>query len=291
MFEGLVVDSQSSSQRGAIILGGAPERILIDRARRVAAEDSRILAAWLSGSYATGLADQYSDVDLHCLVEDEAAGWFRDHWADVAERVAGPLILASRIPGIIGGYTLNSDWTHLDLVVHQRAGFDPAQAAPMVPLYDPAGFLPAGMPEPEDITRPGQPYYPDSVVNFFYYLLGNLVVTFGRQELIVAHGGIQALKDRLIELMLAERGIRKRGGQKRLNPFLSADQRRVLEAIPGAAVNEAEITAAIEFIAAEFIRRARNLARSTGSSWPQLLHDATMYHLDSNLGTDFAGLP
>jgi streptomycin adenylyltransferase len=284
------LDSQSNIQRRAVTLGGAPQRILIDRGCRVAAEDSRVLAAWLSGSYATGLADQYSDVDLNYVVVDEAASWFKDHWAEVAERIAGPLILASRIPGIIGGYTLNADWSHLDLVVHPLAGFDSAQVTSMLPLYDSTGSLLPETLEVYDITQPGQPYYPDDVVNFFYYLLGNLVVTFGRQELIVAHGGIQALKDRLVELMLAERGIRKRGGQKRLNPFLSDEQRRVLEAIPGAAVNQTEITVAVQVISAEFSHRARRLARSTSSSWPQVLHDATMNHLDSHLGTHFAAL-
>jgi hypothetical protein len=91
----------------------APQRALIERARTVVAGDDRILAAWLAGSYATGQADAYSDVDLHCMITEDSATWFAEHWPETAAGIAGPLVLASGLPGLIGGYALTADWLHL----------------------------------------------------------------------------------------------------------------------------------------------------------------------------------
>jgi hypothetical protein len=137
-----------------------------------------------------------------------------------------------------------------------------------------------------EVSEPGEPCFPDDVVDHYFYFLGNLVVTFGRRELVVARGGIQALTDLLVRLMLAERGIRETGGQKRLNPYLSGEQRTVLESIPGAAATRAEITAAVQSITTEFVRRGRALASLTNHPWPDRLQRATVAHLRRHLGTD-----
>jgi hypothetical protein len=189
----------------------ARQRALIDRAVVVVNGDDRILAAWLGGSYASGQADAYSDVDLHCLVVDDSAGWFTDHWSETAATIAGPLVLASNLPGVIGGYALTSDWVHLDLIIHPASMLEPPDVEGVQPLYDPTKVIPAQA-ERSGATRQGDPYFPAAAVDLFFYFLGNLVVTFGRGELIVAHGGIVAVRSGLIDLMLAERGIRRTGG-------------------------------------------------------------------------------
>lgn len=264
----------------------APQRALIERARTVVAEDDRILAAWLAGSYASGQADAYSDVDLHFMITEDSATWFADHWPETAAEIAGPLVLASSLPGLIGGYALTADWLHLDLVLHPAATLDVGAVEGVNPVYDPAGLIPAQA-TPVDATRPGDPYFPAASVDLFFYFLGNLVVTFGRGELIVAHGGIVAVRAGLIDLMLAERGIRRAGGNKRLNPFLATDQRAFLESIPAADVTIGQITRAIRVVSGEFIRRGKALAERTGATWPAGLEDATIAHLKRHLDIDF----
>lgn len=268
----------------------ARQRALIDQAVVAVNDDDRILAAWLGGSYASGEADAYSDVDLHCLVVDDSAGWFTDHWSETAAAIAGPLVLASNLPGVIGGYALTSDWVHLDLIIHPASMLEPTDVEGVKPLYDPTRVVPVQA-ERSDATRQGDPYFPAAAVDLFFYFLGNLVVTLGRGELIVAHGGIVAVRAGLIDLMLAERGIRRTGGSKRLNPYLDADQRAFLESIPGADVTRDQIAHAVQFIACEFIRRGRALAARTGSIWPMGLEDATITHLQRHLGIDFRAGP
>ncbi|GAA2756484.1 nucleotidyltransferase domain-containing protein [Actinopolymorpha rutila] len=267
-------------------LSTEPQWNLIERVRAVATDDDRILAAWLAGSFATGEADAYSDVDVHCLVSDDSAEWFRDNWPETAAAIAGPLVLATGLPGLIGGYAVTKDWQHLDLIMHPRGLADPLLTAGVMPLYDSTGnLLPAEHVAPEPPT--GEPFFPEAAVKVCLYFLGNLVVTFGRKELTVAHSGINAIRDGLVQVMLAERGVRRRGGNKRLNPYLSGEQRLFLESIPAADVSVDGITATIRVLSREFIRRGRALADRTGAAWPQELEDATIAHLQRHLGVDY----
>lgn len=124
-------------------------------------------------------------------------------------------------------------------------------------------------------------------MNLFFYFLGNLVVALGRDERVVGNQGINVVRDQLIALMLAERGVRRTGGVKRLNAYLSDAQRATLEAIPAAGTDPADIIAANQYMCREFIRRGTALAQETGSPWPQAFVDATLTHLSRHFGTDF----
>jgi hypothetical protein len=130
----------------------------------------------------------------------------------------------------------------------------------------------------------GDPYYPADDVTLFLYLVGNLVVTLRRDELVVAHGGVGALRELLVRLMLAENGVRKTDGQKRLNPYLSPEQRAVLETLPSPTVRAEDIVDACRRIHLEFVRRARALATHTGAAFPVDLLAATDEHLRRSLG-------
>lgn len=265
--------------------GTAPQRRLIERARAVLPQDERILAAWLVGSFATGEADTYSDVDLHCSVTDESADWFREHWAELAGRIAGPLVLAQDIAGVIGGYSVTPAWLHLDLILHPLAELDPRTVRGLEPLFDRNGdLLPA---DPLPAIRGGEPFFPDRTVRQFLYFLGNLPVGFGRGEILLEHGGIFTWRELLVQVMLAENGVRNRGGQKRLNPLLTDGQRTFLDAIPAAGLDTDEIMTTLRFISVELVRRGKDLAGRTGAAWPRELEEAALANVRRHLGVDF----
>ena len=114
---------------------------IIERAAEVTASDSRIQAAWLGGSFAAGTADEFSDIDLHCAISADSAGWFRGHWADLARQIT-PVVLTAPIPGVIGGLVITPEWAHLDIVLHPvdpAAGLDPWRRGPVRPLFDRVG--------------------------------------------------------------------------------------------------------------------------------------------------------
>jgi len=136
--------------------------------------------------------------------------------------------------------------------------------------------------------QPAEPYWPAPNVNLFFYFLGNLVTALGRDERIVGNQGVGALRDQLVALMLAERGVRRTTGAKRLNALLSDEQRAALEAIPAAGTDPADIIAANQYICRQFITRGTALAKLTKNPWPAEFVDATLTHLRNHFQVDFA---
>src|SRR5262245_51448306 len=224
--------------------GDERQQAIIERAAKELPVDERILAVYLIGSYGSGQADRFSDVDVHLVVTDDSVDWFRDHWADVLRKLSGPTVLADAIPGLIGGLGITPDWLHVDLVVHPLGSFDRFQYDGIRVLFDRDGTLFPDGDIPAKHGRPGEPYWPAATVNLFFYFLGNLVTVLGRDERIVGNQGVGAVRDQLIALMLAERGVHRTGGAKRLNALLSDEQRAALEVMPAAGSDNAEIIAA-----------------------------------------------
>jgi predicted nucleotidyltransferase len=261
--------------------------VVIRRARELLPEDERILAVYLIGSYGTGEADRFSDVDVHLVVTDESLTWFEEQWADVLRRLTGPTVFTERLPGIAGGLGITPDWVHVDLIAHPLTAFDRFQHDGVRVLFDRDGTLFPDGDQPRVEGRPGTPYWPEGVVTMFFYFLGNLVTVLGRDERIVANQGVGVVRDQLIRLMLAERGVRRTGGAKRLNALLSAEQRATLEAIPAVGSEPADIIAANQYISREVIRRGKALAHHTKTPWPTPLVEATLTHLHNHFEVPF----
>jgi hypothetical protein len=258
---------------------------LVDRAREVAAGEPRVLAAWIAGSLANGVGDDYADIDLHLLVTDECLDEFDRIWIDLIHKI-GPMVMVRPIAGITGGYAITPEWKHLDVVCHAAGTFDAGTLRGCWPLFDKVGLLPTEItPGP---SAYGEPYFPAEVVDFYFYLLGNLAVVLGRDELVLASNGAVARRDAgLVPLMLAENGVRKYDGNKRLNPYLTVEQRTVLESLPPVAPTRESVIAFDRLVAAEVRRRGRALAAATGNAWPAAFESATYGYLRRELGVDF----
>lgn len=267
--------------------GDDRQQAVIKRAGDVLPADERILAVYLVGSYGSGQADRFSDVDVHCVVTDESVDWFEENWREAMTTLAGPTVWADSIPGLVGGLGITSDWLHVDLVIHPLGTFDRFQYDGVRVLFDRDGTLFPDGDIPAKQGRPGTPYWPAGPVHLFFYFLGNLVTVLGRNERIVGNQGVGAVRDQLINLMLAERGVRRTGGAKRLNALLSDEQRAALEAIPAAGSEPAEIIAANQYICRQFIERGTTLAKTTGETWPAEFVDATLTHLRNHFGVEF----
>jgi predicted nucleotidyltransferase len=267
--------------------GDERQQEVIARAQKLLPEDERILAVYLIGSYGTAQADRFSDVDVHLVIGDDSVEWFEQHWDDVLRKLTGPTVLTDRVPGLVGGLGITADWLHVDLFAHPLSSFDRFQYDGVRVLFDRDGTLFPDGDVPPTGGRPGEPYWPAANVNLFFYFLGNLVTVLGRDERIVGNQGIGVVRDQLIALMLAERGVRRTSGAKRLNALLSAEQRSALEAIPAAGTEPADIIAANQYICRQFIARGTALAERTGNLWPAEFVDATLTHLHNHFGVTF----
>ena len=279
----------------------APHEAFIAAARQVLAADDRVLAAYLVGGFAVGMGDAFSDVDLQVLVADDAAEDIAEHWKDLINRITPTVHLqpfgtlnpaAPRSGPVAGGLCITPEWLHFDVVFHAARTVDAHAIEGMVPLFDKAGLLP---PEPtERPDRQGEPFYPERVVQFFLYMLGNVVSAIGRDEPVPASNGVIMMRDiGLVGLLLAERGLSTTREHnignpfpftKRLRRYLTDEQHAVLEALPPV---RASIESAVDgyvALAELFLPRAERLAATMGAPWPAEYAGASVAHFEQAVG-------
>lgn len=256
-------------------------RSMMRRAADVLPRYPGVLAVLVTGSLASSRADRFSDLDLACVVTDDALAWWDSRWKSAIEDVAGPLVLANPIgSAVVGGYVaITPRWEHLDLVVHRASTFTPPTASRA--LFDPHRL--ALQPEPAR-EETGDPYYPAEVVELFLYLLGVGTVTLGRGEILVAHAGVLALRDQLVAVMLGANGVRRSAGAKGLNRHLTEEQRATLIGLSIATPSSADILRTYHAITVVLVTQARSLAAQCGGTFPETLLEATDAHLAREFG-------
>jgi hypothetical protein len=259
-----------------------PARLRDSLAVLVAAceEDPAVVAAWVGGSLARDTADDWSDIDLHLLVtepEDFGAGiaeWFTRRM---------PTVLADEIPGVPGGFIfVTPEWVHIDVIVHGRRDFS-QDDFPVRVLMDPHGLLRDIPASAEQVV--GEPYAPQDQIRLYLYFMGVTVTVIHRHEWLALAQGAAGFRDSLlIPLMLAENGVRKTDGAKRLNRHLTAEQIAALQAIPAIGSDPDQLISAHTAIAREYLTRARRLVALLDEPWPAELERASLDFWRRELG-------
>jgi hypothetical protein len=254
---------------------------LLTQLAAVLGEDPRIRSLWLTGSLGRGDGDAWSDVDLVAEIDEaDRKACMADYKArrpDMPE-----LVHMIEVYGVILAAT-TADWMRFDisfLTSEQLARMDGAAFKQL--KGDPARTPPPHPPTAD--TRAAERQEPR--VREFLRVLGLLPVAVGRQEWVVSQQGFGLLRDMLVDLMVDENmgALGARGGVKRLNPFLTAEQRATLEALPAPPAQPDALIAANIEIAQLFLARARPLAHRLAAPWPQAFEDATRAHLKATLG-------
>jgi len=234
--------------------------------------DPEILAAWVGGSLARGTADDWSDIDLHLLVTHA-----EEFGSDIADWFATtmPTVLADQIPGVPGGFIfVTPDWLHVDVIVHGSQDFTQDEF-PARMLLNPHGLV-RDIPASAD-EMVGRPYFPLDQVRLYLYFMGVTVTVIRRGEWLALAQGAAGFRDTLlIPLMLAENGIRKTDGAKRLNRYLTAEQIAALQAIPPVGSDPEQLISAHDAIAREYLPRSRRLAALLQEPWPTTLEQASL---------------
>jgi hypothetical protein len=250
-------------------LGDLPGHLrgLAERARAVLEADERVRAAWLTGSLAEGRGDAQSDLDLRLAVAGEV------DWRELVDRIS-PTVLARKLPGPgpdVVVTCVTPEWVRFDLVIVSTDR--PAASGAMKTLLDKDGLTERLPPGPPPRAADGA-----FLAEEFLRVLGLLDVSIGRQEYLVGSDGVWLLRRMLVDLMTLGQ---TRGGVKRLNPFLTAEQRTLLESLPPIAPTRQAVIDGSLAIARAFLPLAR---ASLGDRYPAALEAATLAHLDRALG-------
>jgi hypothetical protein len=273
----------------------SPQEALIQRVVDVAANDERILAAYLVGGFAVGTGDAWSDVDLQFIISDEAEEDLRETWRDVANALARTAYVQA-FGSAVGGVCITPEWLHFDVVFTPHSKAEPTSVEGMVPLLDKAGVLPSG-----PVAPPGRqvaPFFPIAAVEHFLYMLGNMVSVVARNEVVPASNGVIMVRDiDLVGLFLAEQGWRTTREHsfgnpfpftKRLRSYLTDEQNALLESLPAVSATIDSVIDGYVALARTFLPRARALAERTGESWPVEYERASVRYFERSLGVDIS---
>jgi hypothetical protein len=258
------------------------QRALVRRLAETLAADVRIEATWLSGSFGRGDGDAWSDIDVIAVVDEDDRAACLAEYAGPRNPVGETVLLLSLFGRI--AHAVRPNWERYDLLfltsqelrAHDRTGLKPLA---LESLDAPA------------TPRPPKPHRPSAdallaTTQEFLRILGLLPGAMGREEWLSAQEGVGLLRKMLIDLTIEANGVGRadRGGAKRLNPYLTPEQRQAIEAIPQPGASRAEIIAANQALAALFLPLARSIAAVGGGAWPQALEDATRAHLQRSVG-------
>lgn len=256
---------------------------LIDAAAHALRADPRIESAWLSGSLATGMGDDWSDVDIVAVVaQDALPAAVAAYAADISaiSRAVHSFTVYGRIVSAV-----TPAWERLDLLFVTPAELAARDAGAHRRLFAREGAAAPRAQAPA--PRPATAAELETIVREFLRVLGLGDVMVNRRAFVTGLDGSMLLRGMLIDLMLAENGrARSERSVKRVTDMLDAEQIVALEALPAVAAEPTSLAAFNRACAGLFLPRARALCAKLGGTWPQAFEDATRAHLKRNLDLD-----
>jgi hypothetical protein len=174
---------------------------IIDRFAAACQKDKRVVAAFLGGSYAKGMADAYSDLDLYLITTDQAyEEFFRQREAFI--RLLGEPVFLEDFNGygfdII--FFILTDGTEAELGLGRESQFRQIHGGPYKVLLDKKNIL-AGTVFPEYKPVPiEQAEKLRSVIYWFWHDLSHFVTAMGRGQLWWAYGQLEELRRYCVNL-------------------------------------------------------------------------------------------
>src|SRR4051794_31490721 len=110
------------------------QRELIERATQVLGRDARVLGVWLAGSFGRGDSDEFSDVDLWVVVDQQDLTSFCDSWPTTSEEIA-PAVLRVQVGDRPVFSQVTAGWLRYDVVIGTPADISGRSRSAVKPLY------------------------------------------------------------------------------------------------------------------------------------------------------------
>lgn len=199
----------------------------IDALAAKADADPRVRAAWLTGSFGKGIADHWSDVDGHLLVESTALGEFSEAAEQWLAEIR-PLVFVRRM---FGGRMVNAmtdEAMRLDIWLHGEATAEVTTGETRV-LYEEECTL-AWQPHQDDALTPEAAAAElNRTIPEFWRCVSMLPVPVGRDEKLICAAGNFLILMHLTDVLSVGSGRRRDRGVKALNGFLAPHLRKLAE--------------------------------------------------------------
>jgi predicted nucleotidyltransferase len=250
--------------------------LLLKRVVGVLGTDSRVVAIWLSGSLAAGVADRASDLDLVVTLRGPCVQEFADSFADWRERISPTVLAEVVVPGRV--FTLiTPDWLRYDVVLESEADLAHPVSTPRLACWDP-GDLAARLVVETDRMGPSVDAVRRLVTEWFRVTAMPECIT-ARQDWLLATVHLSYLRDLLYRLCVQARQPMPARGVKWWSGKLSSRQRTALGRLPlTAGDRDSLITAHLAYSSA-FLATAEALSSRIDLPWPTALERAARLHL------------
>jgi len=245
---------------------------VIERLRKLAVDDDRVLAAWLAGSYGTQEDDLYSDVDVHVLVQETDLEGIETGLELWLKPVANLLLVRHMFDHLY--HCVSDRATRIDIwfKTGDIAHVDPTRVQV---LYQAADCLRFRAEEPFD---PAERLVVDAAE--FWRGVSMLPVGLYRGEFVRLFHGFSIYYVVVINLLVRARGEPQARGIKTLNRQLAPADRKFLEdvaALP--ALDAPTLARAWLRIAAKMANVAPSFFADQGLSYPQEMQEMALRHL------------
>lgn len=184
----------------------AQQQAILDRFFAACRDDARVVAAFLTGSYATGRADAHSDLDLGLITTDAA---YDDFLADRASFI-GLLGIPEFLESFASPHNLYFilvDGLEGELAVGQESAYLHISAGPYRVVLDKTGILDGvTFPIPE-IEPAEQRETLRRLIGWFWHDLSHFITAMARGQLYWAQGQLDILRRMCVDLLRLRHNI------------------------------------------------------------------------------------
>ncbi|MEM9786559.1 MAG: aminoglycoside 6-adenylyltransferase [Pseudomonadota bacterium] len=243
-----------------------------------------IRALFLSGSYGNGMADAYSDIDFIMVAHDGATDVVAEIWREAVARTGEIVLWWDRraVPVLINAIT--EDWTRTDVIILKPEQMLGHTQSTLKVLFDHDGIY-------ETLAETKASPAPDPKrfiyqVEEFIRILGLLHLGVGREEYINGVLGVFHLRNKLVDLLIAETDAPNRGGILHLNRLITEEQKALLISMPSPVPERKAMIDGHLAYASAFLPRARKHAAEIGAEWPERFEAVTWARLAETLGIE-----
>jgi hypothetical protein len=171
----------------------ANHRTVLDRFVSVCQADTRVVAAFLGGSYATGKADAHSDLDLYLVTTEEDYTAFTAAKEDLIRQLGIPLFLEDwGTPHCY--FFILACGTEGELWIGSAGRFAHIHGGPYVVLLDKQGLL-AHAEFPEHKAEPdAQRRFLQRQIMGFWHEVGHFSKALAREQVWFAYGSLEVMR-------------------------------------------------------------------------------------------------
>ena len=246
-----------------------------------AASDAHILAVWLEGSFGTGTADRYSDIDIHLLVTEANKETFQQRLESWLSDIQPLVLFRDTFPGqmitciTIAGLRLDV-WVHSgDTISLERNKVHVLSATEGCIQFKAT----CRNDEPQNVASALKQH-----INEFWRVLAILPTVLGREEHIAGFMGTTFVVTSLTEVLIIGSGKQRDRGVKNINPFLPQTlTEEIEEALTMPGVDKESIAKAHLRLTAIMQRYGPDIAEQHKATYPFALEKTVLNYVSREL--------